>query len=82
MQNPSKRAVADPHLSSRGHWDQHVCILLYLIILQLLEYLYGDLSFFSGKGPRSRRYGRAAALRLIVQPCDDNEDDNYFLSFS
>jgi hypothetical protein len=41
--------------------------------------------FFSGKGPRSRRYGRIAAMRLIVQPCDEDEDeddDDYFLSFS
>jgi hypothetical protein len=37
--------------------------------------------FFSGEGPRSRRYGRTAALRLIVQPCDE-EDDDCFLSFS
>jgi hypothetical protein len=37
--------------------------------------------FFSGEGPRSRRYGRTAALRLIVQPYDEDEDD-YFLSFS
>jgi hypothetical protein len=40
----------------------------------------GDILFFSGEGPRSRRYGRTAALRLIVQPCDEDEDD-YFLSF-
>jgi hypothetical protein len=26
-----------------------------------------------GEGPRSRSYGRTAALRFIVQPC--NEDD-------
>jgi hypothetical protein len=26
--------------------------------------------FFGGEGPRSRRYGRTAALRLIVQPYD------------
>jgi hypothetical protein len=38
--------------------------------------------FFSGEGPRSRRYGRTAALRLIVQPYDEDEDDDYFLSFS
>jgi hypothetical protein len=39
--------------------------------------------FFSGEGPRSRRYGRTAALRLLAQPCDedDNDDDYYFLSF-
>jgi hypothetical protein len=38
---------------------------------------------FSGEGPRSRRYGRIAALRLLVQPCDeDDDDDDYFLSIS
>jgi hypothetical protein len=40
--------------------------------------------FFSGEGTRSRRYGRAAALRLFVQPCDEDDDDDnyyYFLSF-
>jgi hypothetical protein len=39
---------------------------------------------FSEEGPRSRRYGRTAALRLIVQPCDEDKDDDYyyFLSFS
>jgi hypothetical protein len=40
-------------------------------------------TFFSGEGPRSRRYGRNAAMRLIVQPYDeDDDDDYYFLSFS
>jgi hypothetical protein len=29
--------------------------------------------FLRGVGPRSRCYGRTAALRLIVQPCDENE---------
>jgi hypothetical protein len=34
------------------------------------------------EGPRSRRYGRTAALRLLVQPYDgDDDDDYYFLSF-
>jgi hypothetical protein len=28
---------------------------------------------FSGEGPRSRRYGRTAAMRLIVQPCDEGD---------
>jgi hypothetical protein len=28
--------------------------------------------FFCGEGPRS--YGCAAALRLIVQPCDEDEE--------
>jgi hypothetical protein len=45
-------------------------------------YLGHLLFFLSGEGPRSRRYGRTAALRLIVQPCDEDEDDDYFLSFS
>jgi hypothetical protein len=40
-------------------------------------------SAVSGEGPRSRRYGRTAAMRLIVQPYDEDEDDDYyFLSFS
>jgi hypothetical protein len=44
--------------------------------------------FFSGEGPRSRRYGRTAAMRLIGQPYDEEEDDYYYyyycyyLSFS
>jgi hypothetical protein len=28
--------------------------------------------FFCSAGPRSRRYGRTAALRFIVQPCDED----------
>jgi hypothetical protein len=31
---------------------------------------------FCGKGPRSRCYGRTAALMLIVQPYD--EDEQFF----
>jgi hypothetical protein len=39
---------------------------------------------FCGKGPRSRCYGRTTALRLIVQPCDEDEekDDQFFFYFS
>jgi hypothetical protein len=34
------------------------------------------------EGPRSRRYGRTAALRLLVQPCDEDDDDDcYYLFF-
>jgi hypothetical protein len=29
--------------------------------------------FFFGEGPRSRCYWRTAALRLLVQPCDEDE---------
>jgi hypothetical protein len=41
------------------------------------------LTVFCGEGPRSRSYGRTAALRLIVQPCDEDEekDDEFFFSF-
>jgi hypothetical protein len=28
--------------------------------------------FFCGEGPRSKSYGRTAALRRIVQPCDED----------
>jgi hypothetical protein len=38
--------------------------------------------FSSGEGPHSRRYGRTAAMRLIVQPDDEDGDDDYFWSFS
>jgi hypothetical protein len=39
-------------------------------------------SFFCDEGPRSRCYGRTAALRLIVQPCDEDEEkDDQFFSF-
>jgi hypothetical protein len=37
---------------------------------------YHDLSFFLGEGRHSRRYGCTAALRLLVQPYD--EDDFYY----
>jgi hypothetical protein len=30
--------------------------------------------FFGGEGPRSRCYGRTAALRLIVQPCEEDDE--------
>jgi hypothetical protein len=37
--------------------------------------------FFS-EGPRSRCYGSTAALRLIVQPCDEDEEkDGKFFFF-
>jgi hypothetical protein len=36
------------------------------------------------EGPRSRSYGRTAALKLIVQHCDEDEekDDQFFFIFS
>jgi hypothetical protein len=41
------------------------------------------LGYFCGvEGPRSRSYGRTAALRPIVQPCDEDEEkDDQFFSF-
>jgi hypothetical protein len=44
------------------------------------RYLESDF-FLSGEGPHSRRYGRTAALRLLVQPCDEDDDDNFFCPF-
>jgi hypothetical protein len=37
-----------------------------------------NLTFFCGEGPRSTCYGRTAALRLLLQPCD--EDDKFFFA--
>jgi hypothetical protein len=34
-----------------------------------------------GEGPRSRCYGRTAALRLFVQPYDEDEDEQFFTNF-
>jgi hypothetical protein len=41
------------------------------------------LHFVCGKGPRSRCYESTAALTLIVQPWDEDEekDDQFFFSF-
>jgi hypothetical protein len=38
------------------------------VSLKVTKYFFGD------EGPRSRRYRRTAALRLIVQPCDEDEE--------
>jgi hypothetical protein len=40
--------------------------------------------FFILEGPRSKSYGRTAAWRFIVQPCDEDEekDDLFFFIFS
>jgi PhoPQ-activated pathogenicity-related protein len=51
--------------------------LLYICAIQIIVMM----TLFSGKEPRSRRYRRTAAMRLIVQPYDEDDDD-YFLSFS
>jgi hypothetical protein len=42
-----------------------------------------DLVLFCGEGPRSSNYRRTAALRLIVQPRDEDEEkDDRFLHVS
>jgi hypothetical protein len=38
------------------------------------------LFFCCGEGPRSRSYGRTAALRLFVQPFDEDEVDQFSFS--
>jgi hypothetical protein len=41
-----------------------------------------QIRIFFGEGPRSRCYGRTAALRLIVQPSDEEKkDDQFFIIF-
>jgi hypothetical protein len=37
--------------------------------------------FLRGEGPRSRYYGRTTALRLFVQPCDEDEDKQFLYQF-
>jgi hypothetical protein len=37
--------------------------------------------FLSGEVFRSRHYGRTAALSLLVQPYDEDEDDDFFVLF-
>jgi hypothetical protein len=41
-----------------------------MVVIMMLFFLHGE-------GPRSRCYGRTTALRLFVQPCD--EDEQLFL---
>jgi hypothetical protein len=46
------------------------------------RYVNAAINFFYGEGPRSISYRRTAALRLIVQPCDEDaeKDDQFFFS--
>jgi hypothetical protein len=41
--------------------------------------ILGYLRLFLIEGPRSRCYGRTAARRLIVQPCDEDDDEFFFV---
>jgi hypothetical protein len=38
-----------------------------------------SLFLLHGEGPRSRCYGRITALRLFVEPYDEDEDEQFFL---
>jgi hypothetical protein len=51
--------------------------LSFIIIIIIVSFL------FCGEAPRSRSYRSTAALRLVVQLCDEDEekDDNFFLFF-
>jgi hypothetical protein len=63
----------------KGAQFQITCTYIFPIrFMHLTRYF-----FFCGEGPRCRSYGRTAALRLIVQPCDEDEekDDQFFLLF-
>jgi hypothetical protein len=50
-----------------------------LLLLCIMDHKLLSCVFFSGEGPRSRRYGHTAAMKLIAQPYD--EDDDYFCPF-
>jgi hypothetical protein len=39
---------------------------------------YSKEFFLHGEGPRSRSYGRTTALRLFVQPYDEDKDKQFF----
>jgi hypothetical protein len=51
----------------------HLCLIVFR---SLQRHISSPSFFFSGDGPHSRRYGRTAALRLLVQPCDEDDDDD------
>ena len=54
--------------SSRAPFSRYVTGITLRVHL-----MYQKKWFFYGKGPRSRSYGRTAALSRTVQPCDDYE---------
>jgi hypothetical protein len=60
-------------------WARYIRFVTVVLRTTLLAPRKVQCFFFSGEGPRSRRYRRTAAMRLLVQPCDE---DGYFLSFS
>ena len=60
-----------------------LCFLRYFVAVMYPHRASKSMIFFCGEGPRSRSYRRTAALRLIVQPCDEDEQkDHFFFHFS
>jgi hypothetical protein len=49
----------------------------------VIVFITGEAKYFflRGEGPRSRCYGRTTALRLFVQPYDEDEDEQSFTKF-
>jgi hypothetical protein len=45
-----------------------------IAVTLIMNYSYG----FILEGPRSRSYGHTAALRLLVQPCNEDERSVFF----
>jgi hypothetical protein len=46
----------------------------YWFISTFFIWFFPSVNFFSGEGPRRRRYGRIAAMTLIVPPYDEDYD--------
>jgi hypothetical protein len=44
-----------------------------LWVVKTWSVLFHVINYFCGEGRRSRRYGRTAALRIIVHPCDEDD---------
>jgi hypothetical protein len=58
------------------------CVLKARVLWASKRVLESGYFFFCGEGPRSRSYGRTAALRLIMQLYDEDEEkDDQFLLF-
>jgi hypothetical protein len=57
-------------------------LLISKIIAIVVLVVVSSGSIFFWEGPRSRSYGRTAALRLLVQPCyeDEEKDGQFFFS--
>jgi hypothetical protein len=52
-----------------------------IINVRIISYVHFFFFFLHGEGPRSRCYGRTTALRLFVQPYDEDEDEQFRAKF-